>query len=137
MIMQLFCLEVPFAPTDVTITNKTARTVSLSWTAPFNGNMPIIKYTVQYPGVIEVTMDSKSSITVGNLHPYRNYTFTVAATNGIGTGNFSDPSPQVETNQAGTYLFCTVHIYIAPQTVNKSYPKFVKQMSASWQSFHL
>ena len=104
--MQLFCLEVPFAPIDVEITSKASHNVSLSWTASFNGNRPIIKYTVQYPGGKDSTMDSKSSITVSNLHPYRNYTFTVAATNDIGRGNFSDPSRQVETNQAGMYLLC-------------------------------
>ena len=104
--MEVFCLEVPFAPTDVKVTSKASRNVSLSWTEPFDGNRPIIRYTVQYPGGMDSTMDSKSSITVSNLHPYRNYTFTVAATNHIGRGSFSDPSPQVETKQAGLYLFC-------------------------------
>jgi hypothetical protein len=93
--------EVPFAPTDVAITSKTSRAVSLSWTTPFDGNKQITSYTVaQTPDDREtVTVDSRPSVTVENLHPYRNYTFTVAASNDIGKGDFSGPSPQVETEE--------------------------------------
>lgn len=91
---------VPGSPTGV---GGTARyqSVVLNWTAPSNvGGSPITSYqitpyangTAQTPintGSTD-TSDTVTGLTVGTP-----YTFTVAATNAVGTGSPSDPSPTI------------------------------------------
>lgn len=46
--IRLEVVEVPGMPKNVHVKEVWSRTVSLSWSEPFNGNLPIQKYTVQY-----------------------------------------------------------------------------------------
>jgi hypothetical protein len=69
----------------------------VSWTAPAdNGGSPITTYTVtSNPGSMTCTTGGTLSCTVSGLTNGQAYTFTVTATNGVGTGPASDPSPAV------------------------------------------
>jgi hypothetical protein len=92
---------VPGAPSNVTATsgNKQAR---VTWTAPANGGSPITSYTVRaYVGTTvqkTVTVTGSPPATNVNVTGLTNgttYTFTVTATNAVGTGPASAPSPPV------------------------------------------
>ncbi len=76
---------VPGAPTGVTATPGNGQ-ATVSFKLPTNGTVPITNCTVtSNPGGITVT-DSGSPITVSGLTNGTAYTFTVQATNKIGTG---------------------------------------------------
>jgi hypothetical protein len=84
---------VPNAPTIGTATATGSTTSTITFTAPaFDGNSTITSYTAtSSPGGITGTLSQAGSgtITVSGLTPSTSYTFTVTATNSIGT---SDPS---------------------------------------------
>ena len=67
-------------------------TLTLSWGEPFNNFDPIVNYTVSCSGNVPcspnfTTTDSTTrSYTITNLTPMTNYTFSVVATNSIGSG---------------------------------------------------
>lgn len=85
----------PDAPTDVTATAGDAR-ASVTWNAPVDdGGDAIISYTVTAsPGGATATVGGTTA-TVTGLTNGVSYTFTVAATNSIGTGPDSAPSDPV------------------------------------------
>ena len=68
-------------------------TLTLIWGEPFNNFDPIISYTVSCSNNAEcpdsfTTMDNMTrSYTVTNLTSLMNYTFSVVATNSIGSGD--------------------------------------------------
>ncbi len=70
---------------------------SVSWTAPGDGGSPITGYTVTAsPGGASATVNgSTTSATVAGLANGTSYTFTVKATNAVGTGPASAPSNAV------------------------------------------
>ena len=82
----------PGAPTGVTATAGNA-SATVSWTAPSNGGSTITKYTVtpfigstaQTPVTVTGSPPATST-TVTGLTNGTSYTFTVSATNAIGTG---------------------------------------------------
>ena len=65
-------------------------TLTLSWGEPFNNLDPIVNYTVSCSGDITcppaTTDNTTRSYTITNLTPMTNYTFSVVATNSIGSG---------------------------------------------------
>jgi hypothetical protein len=85
----------PGSPTAVSASaGDTAATVS--WTAPASGGSPITGYTVTSdPGDFTATTVGATSTTVNGLTDGVTYTFTVTATNGIGTSDPSAPSNPV------------------------------------------
>jgi hypothetical protein len=107
---------VPGAPTGVLATAGDAQ-ASVSWTAPSsNGGSPITSYTVtpyigttaQPPSTV-----SGSPMTVLGLTNNSTYTFTVSATNAVGTGAASSPSnavtPTVSTASAAFVQAASTH----------------------------
>ncbi len=70
--------------------------VTVSWTAPSDNGRPITGYTVTSdPEARTCTTAGATSCTVSGLANGVGYTFTVTATNAIGTSAASDPSPFV------------------------------------------
>jgi hypothetical protein len=91
----------PGAPTAVTATAGNA-SATVTWTAPSNGNSPIISYTVTpYIGSTAQTPTTVSgsppatAATVNGLTNGTAYTFKVTATNAVGTGPSSEASNAV------------------------------------------
>jgi hypothetical protein len=117
---------VPAAPTAVSATAGNA-SATVSWTAPPNSNSPITSYTVtpyigtvaQTPTTITGSPPETSAIITG-LTNGTAYTFTVTATNAVGTGPASAPSSSVTPSaQAGgewaglmSWPFVAIHLFL-------------------------
>ena len=83
---------------NVTVNNNTINingnnvTLTLSWGEPFNNFDPIVTYTVSCSGDdtcppnFTTTDNTKRSYIITNLTTMTNYTFSVVATNSIGSG---------------------------------------------------
>src|SRR5260221_28957 len=92
---------VPSAPTGVTATAGNG-TASVSWAAPNDGNSPITSYTVtpyigsaaQTPTVVTGSPPATSAA-ISGLTNGTTYTFSVTATNAVGTGPASAASNAV------------------------------------------
>ena len=83
---------VPAIVPDVTVTNRNNVSLTLSWGVPFNNYDPIVSYTVSCSGDATcpqnfyTTDNTTRSYTITNLTPMTNYTFSVIASNSIGSG---------------------------------------------------
>ena len=91
----------PYAPTGVTA-SASNMAATVSWTAPPTGGSPITSYTVTpYVGSVAQpttpvsSAPPQTSVTVTGLTNGTTYTFTVTATNAIGTGPPSAASNSV------------------------------------------
>ena len=93
-----FITGVPKMVPGVTIPNNTINingniiTLTLSWGEPFNNLDPIVNYTVSCSGNVTcppnftTTDNTTRSYTITNLTTMTTYTFSVIATNSIGSG---------------------------------------------------
>jgi hypothetical protein len=102
----------PGAPTNVTATAGNT-TATVSWTAPGNGGSALTGYTVTpYIGSVAQTPvaagASATSATVTGLANGTAYSFTVSATNAIGTGPASTQSNVVTPTSAPVPAFVPV-----------------------------
>ena len=72
--------------------NNVTLGLTLSWEEPFNNLDPIVSYTVSCSGDVTcppnftTTDNTTRSYTITNLTPMSNYTFSVVATNSVGSG---------------------------------------------------
>ena len=81
----------PSAPTSVSAT-RGDDTASVSFAAPYANGSPISSYTVTASPGGATASGSGSPLTVAGLANGTSYTFTVTATNAVGTGPASDAS---------------------------------------------
>ena len=88
-------IGVPAVTTDVIVRiriNGNSISLTLSWREPFNNLDPIVNYIVSCsddvtcPPNFTTTDNTTRSYTITNLTPMTNYTFSVVATNSIGSG---------------------------------------------------
>ena len=106
---------VPAMVPDVTVDNYTiiinsnnvTLSVTLSWREPFNNLYPIVNYTVSCssdvicPPSFTTTDNTTRSYTITNLTPMTDYTFSVVATNSIGSG---EAGVVMITTPPGSYI---------------------------------
>ena len=77
---------------NIVFINGNNFTLTLSWGEPFNNLDPIVNYTVSCSGDVTcppnftTTDNTTRSYTITNLTTMTNYTFSVVATNSIGSG---------------------------------------------------
>ncbi len=93
--------DVPNAPTNASASTNQNGSITVSWTDPANNGSPITGYTlVPSPACGSCTYSSLNgasltSATVSGVTPGGTYSFTVTATNGVGTGAASSASNSV------------------------------------------
>jgi Fibronectin type III domain len=91
----------PAAPTILTATATGTTTATITFSIPTtDGGTPIIEYTVKsYPGGITSVLlgATAAPVNISGLSPATAYTFTITATNTIGTGPESSQSLQTTT----------------------------------------
>jgi hypothetical protein len=85
---------VPGAPTGVVAIAGNAQ-ATVSFTAPESGGSPITSYTVTSSPSGKTAAGASSPISVTGLTNGTSYTFTVTATNAVGTGPASNPSNSI------------------------------------------
>ena len=100
----------------VTVDNKTIDingdnvTLTLSWGEPFNNFDPIMNYIVSCSGDVTcppnvtTTDNTTRSYTITNLTTVTTYTFSVVATNSIGSG---EAGVVMITTPPGKLVYCT------------------------------
>ena len=98
MYHELFIAGIPTTVPDVIVEYNIINiivnivTLTLSWGEPFNNHDPIVNYTVACSGDVTcppnfaTTDNTTRSYTITNLTPMTNYTFSVVASNSIGSG---------------------------------------------------
>ena len=90
----------------------TGTTVTLNWTAPAVPNGVVTGYIITVTngvtGEVFTVNTTDTNFVVTGLTSNTNYTFTVAAVNGAGVGNVSNPVT-VQTAEGGVlvYNYCT------------------------------
>ena len=74
---------------NITINGSIVTRLRLSWGEPYNNLDPIVNYTVSCSGDDACPANfttTDNAIIITNLTPMTNYTFSVVATNSIGSG---------------------------------------------------
>ena len=98
--------------------------LTLSWGEPFNNFDPIVNYTVSCSGDVTcppnftTTDNTTRSYTITNLTPMTTYTFSVVATNSIGSGEagvvmITTPSGK----DANEFLHVSIYVCICTCTM--------------------
>uniref|UniRef100_G1QLK1 Sidekick cell adhesion molecule 2 n=1 Tax=Nomascus leucogenys TaxID=61853 RepID=G1QLK1_NOMLE len=96
--------QLPHAPEHPVATLSTVerRAINLTWTKPFDGNSPLIRYVLEMSEnnapwtVLLASVDPKAtSVTVKGLVPARSYQFRLCAVNDVGKGQFSKDTERV------------------------------------------
>ena len=119
--------------------NGNSVTLTLNWGQPFNNLDPIVNYTVSCSGDVTcppnftTTDNTTRSYIITNLTPMTKYTFSVAATNSIGSGEagvvmITTPSEDIRTLIC-RYMKLYSKFLMKPNLLTE-YPKVGK---ASWK----
>ncbi|XP_037506499.1 Down syndrome cell adhesion molecule homolog [Rhipicephalus sanguineus] len=95
--VQLTVQDVPSVPESLQVSEASSRYVRLTWTEPFNGNLPISQYLLRWTNKEGTWEDSvavsgtETKVTVRGLVPAASYLFTVRAENALGPGGYTSP----------------------------------------------
>ena len=103
--------------------------VDVSWDEPLSPNGVITNYTVwfqcahvvldmscNYYNIRRTTNDSRTTMDVTGLRPYKRFVFHVAASTSVGLGNFSEPR-HATTDIAGLWILFVLSSPITGQTL--------------------
>ncbi|CAB4949853.1 unannotated protein [freshwater metagenome] len=113
----------PAPPTGVMATEISAGSVVVSWTPGAANGSPITSYTVTAAPGGATCQTSTTTCTIGALSVSTSYSFTVTATNAIGTSLPSDPSAGTTTTPATPIaVSATVHPGGTTATIRWSAP---------------
>jgi len=96
--------SVPGAPVSLTA-NRVNEQTTLSWITPDDGGLPPLYYTITVsPGGIQQTT-RLNTITITYLNDFTSYTFTVVATNSLGSSAPVSITPPLPTIVSGSIQF--------------------------------
>ena len=96
----------PGVPTNVVATPAGSHTLHLSWTAPASNGGPITGYKITGTPLAGASVDgSTTQATLGCLTTGTPYTFTVTATNLVGTSPVSSASAPATPSASGSTNF--------------------------------
>uniref|UniRef100_A0A8D2J7G5 Sidekick cell adhesion molecule 2 n=1 Tax=Varanus komodoensis TaxID=61221 RepID=A0A8D2J7G5_VARKO len=96
--------QLPHAPENPTAMLSTVekRAINLTWTKPFDGNSPLLRYILEVSEnnapwtVLMASVDPEvTSVLVRGLVPARSYQFRLCAVNDVGKGQFSKDTERV------------------------------------------
>jgi hypothetical protein len=140
----------PAAPSGVTATPGNS-SATVTWTAPGSSGSPLSSYTVTpyngttaLPATVVKGSPPPTVATVTGLNNGTPYTFTVSATNGVGTGPPSSPSPAVTptatpppayVQQASAHAPATSSIAVTPGSNLTTGNRLVVEVGA-WSGSH-
>ncbi|KAL5494171.1 hypothetical protein EMCRGX_G015449 [Ephydatia muelleri] len=81
----------PDPPSNITVTNQNATSISLSWNTGFDGNSPLVNVSISYwspnypnDGTQYVLLPLVYSATLSGLHPNANYSIRITLVNAVG-----------------------------------------------------
>lgn len=84
----------PDPPSNITITNKNATSISLNWNTGFDGNSPLVNVSISYwssnypnDGTQYVLLPLVYSSTLSGLHPNANYSIRITLVNALGVSS--------------------------------------------------
>ena len=89
--------------------NENVVTLTLSWAEPFNNFVPLVNYIVSCSGDVTcipsftTTDNTTRSYTITNLSPVTTYTFSVVATNSVGSGEAGEVMITTPGEMYGVY----------------------------------
>ncbi|KAG5262869.1 hypothetical protein AALO_G00279850 [Alosa alosa] len=96
--------QLPHAPENLWANLSTAerRAINLTWVKPFDGNSPLLRYTLEVSEnnapwtILLANIEPESTgVTVSGLIPARSYQFRLCAVNDVGKGQFSKETDRV------------------------------------------
>ena len=95
----------PDAVTDLVVGSSSYNSLTLKWSHPSIGDMPVTSYKLEYKEAVDgattkTSITSASSHVITGLKPYTNYTIRVMAKSRVGEGLWSAPI-EFTTDQAG------------------------------------
>ena len=105
-----FLVAAPSGIPTVSLRRVSSRSISLIWSELLQSqrNGIIIGYTIEGEllgtRLMQNFNTSSTSFTVSGLHPYRQYSYRVAAYTAVDVGNFTDPST-IRTDEEGKSTF--------------------------------
>nr|XP_042906008.1 Down syndrome cell adhesion molecule-like protein Dscam2 [Parasteatoda tepidariorum] len=95
MNIQLTVQDIPDAPQNLEVHDISSRNVRLTWSKPFDGNSPIVQYTVMWRRLNGNSSDgpvsvpgSETTVTIRGLKPKTRYFFRVKCQNSFGESQF-------------------------------------------------
>ncbi|XP_059477720.1 cell adhesion molecule Dscam2 isoform X24 [Neocloeon triangulifer] len=130
--INLIVQEVPEAPYDLKVLDKSGRSVQLSWEPPYDGNSPIKKYSLEYKiskgtwesDIDRVMVPGESTVAgIFNLRPATTYSIRIVGENEIGQSEPSDTVTIITAEEAPS----------GPPTDVKVEPVDQKTLKISWK----
>ncbi|XP_065340873.1 cell adhesion molecule Dscam1 isoform X28 [Cloeon dipterum] len=130
--INLIVQEIPEAPYDLKVLDKSGRSVQLSWEPPYDGNSPIKKYSLEYKvskgtwesDIDRVMVPGESTVAgIFNLRPATTYSIRIVAENEMGSSEPSDTVTIITAEEAPS----------GPPTDVKVEPVDQKTLKISWK----
>ena len=105
-------------PTSVTVTSVTASSISIQWEEAaclqrnglITGYIVLIKRDGEAIQTVNVDSDARETTTYG-LTPSTQFSVSVAAINGVGTGPSTDVTAQTESESSSSYIILSSGIH--------------------------
>jgi len=104
---QIMAATKPNAPTDLTVDSASSTSITLSWTAPYNGGATITDYQVQWDDTGSYTTVKSTTlglttvdiVTSDGLTAGKSYNFKVLAQNFIGDSSLSSSEQAIAASE--------------------------------------